>query len=574
MSNIFQKMFSAWGLGTRIPIKSNVFGRGGKGSYSPIGQTGNSKLFGTGVDKVSPLLGNAQPTSRISGWYSRISELKNYYNLDITNLCVSMISDYVVNFLNKNSMQVCTIVDKDGEVDTQKTNRINEILTHQINIFQYIQDHIDDAVYYGCYYSMLRHGRDEKGHSKFTVLSLNDPVAVVTKTKLGEEGYSEKEYVALGDDGQAYIIPREEAFYLGSPNFRLTNDMDEEWKNTNNGKKKERKSIDPYNPSSFLGKKSKGPSLGLQENREKVIQKEYYSAGKPIFYSSILKIKEFVVKDLLVNLLTLRELTSKSILSLSMDKGVPQEVSSELCGRVQKLFNTTNELASFMSSSFSAESLIENILASGSVICIPDYNSTITSKGLINTDKLSDKLIEIMQSLDQTKANILAAVGIPSGALDNSAGSKWTILQQSERLNSRINSIMNGITDSVTELVRTLYKILYHEEIDASLIRMHLLEKSTVTYNNQINQAESINNLVQSIANILTTSLQTLDNVGSFIEPKAYLTYVQNLIRDIDPNTEPMITEQTVDQYAQIAVMKYQAQLQQMGIDLPPGGPM
>ena len=248
MSNIFQKMFSAWGLGTRIPIKSNVFGRGGKGSYSPIGQTGNSKLFGTGVDKVSPLLGNAQPTSRISGWYSRISELKNYYNLDITNLCVSMISDYVVNFLNKNSMQVCTIVDKDGEVDTQKTNRINEILTHQINIFQYIQDHIDDAVYYGCYYSMLRHGRDEKGHSKFTVLSLNDPVAVVTKTKLGEDGYSEKEYVALGDDGQAYIIPREEAFYLGSPNFRLTNDMDEEWKNTNNGKKKERKSIDPYNP--------------------------------------------------------------------------------------------------------------------------------------------------------------------------------------------------------------------------------------------------------------------------------------------------------------------------------------
>jgi hypothetical protein len=56
-----------------------------------------------------------------------------------------MISDYVVNFLNKNSVQVCTIVDKDGEVDTQKTNRINEILTHQINIFQYIQEHISES---------------------------------------------------------------------------------------------------------------------------------------------------------------------------------------------------------------------------------------------------------------------------------------------------------------------------------------------------------------------------------------------------------------------------------------------
>ena len=565
MPNFFQKMFSSWGLGTRIPLRSNVFGKGGKGSYSPIGQTGNSKLFGAGVDKVSPLLGNAQPTSQISGWYSRVAELKNYYNLDITNLCVSMISDYVINFLNKNSIQVCTIVDKDGEIDTQKTDRINEILTHQINIFQYIQDHISDVVYYGCYYSMLRHGRDERGHSKFTVLGLHDPISVITKTKLGEDGYSEKEYIALGEDNQAYVIPREEAFYLGAPSFRLKNDLEDEW-NQKNPKKKD-------GGFDFLKKRDKGPKIGKQENREKVLQKEYYSAGFPIFYSNILKIKEFVVKDLLVNLLTLRELTSKSILSLNIDKGVPQEVSSELCGRVQKLFNTSNELASFMSSSFSAESLIENILGSGSVICIPDYNSTITSKGLINTDKLSDKLIEIMQSLDQTKANILATVGIPSGALDNSAGSKWTILQQSERLNSRINSIMNGITDSVTELVKTLYKILYNEEIDSSLIRMHLLEKSTVTYNNQINQAESINNLVQSISNILTTSLQTLDNVGTFIEPKAYLTYIQNLIRDIDPNTEPIITEQTVEQYAQIASLKYQAQLQQMGVELPPINP-
>ena len=32
MSNIFQKMFSSWGLGTRIPLRTNVFGKGGKGA--------------------------------------------------------------------------------------------------------------------------------------------------------------------------------------------------------------------------------------------------------------------------------------------------------------------------------------------------------------------------------------------------------------------------------------------------------------------------------------------------------------------------------------------------------------
>ena len=563
MSNLFQKIFSSWGLGTRIPLRSNVFGKGGKGSYSPIGQTGNSKLFGTGVDKVSPLLGHAQPTSLISGWYSRVAELKNYYNLDITNLCVSMISDYVVNFLNKASSQICTILNNEGEVDVQKTDRINEILTHQINIFQYIQEHINEVVYYGSYYSMLHKTRDESGHIRFIVLDLYDPISVILKSKINEDGYKEDEFIALGDDGQAYVIPREEAFYLGSPNFRLTNDLENEWKgikSSNNiydhfGKKQDNKT-----PKSLVEKS--------ESNREKVIKREYYSAGQPIFYSSILKIKEFVVKDLLVNLLTLRELTSKSILSLNMDKGVPQEVSSELCGRVQKLFNTTNELASFMSSSFSAESLIENILGSGSVICIPDYNSTITSKGLINTDKLSEKLLEILQSLEQTKSNILSTVGIPSGALDNSAGSKWTILQQSERLNSRINSVMNGISDSVVSLVCTIYKVLYNEELDSSLVKLHLLEKSTVTYNNQINQAESVNNLMQQVSNVLSTSIQTLDQIGSLIDPKPFLSYVQNLIRDIDPNTESFITEETLEKYSKLTELKYNATLQNMGIDL------
>ncbi len=562
MSNIFQKMFSSWGLGTRVPLRTNVFGKGGKGSYSPIGQTGNSKLFGSGVDKVSPLLGNAQPTSLISGWYSRVAELKNYYNLDITNLCVSMISDYVINFLNKTSTQVCTILTEEGEVDTQKTDRINTILTKQIDIFQYIQDHINESVYYGCYYSMLYKTRDETGHVKFTVLDLHDPVSVIMKTKINEEGIKEDEYIVLGEDGQAYVIPREEAFYFGSPTFRLNNDLDDEWK----GKKKGSQEF------TFFGNKKKSDGLpkGLVEesNREKVIKKEYFSAGQPIFYSNILKIKEFVVKDLLVNLLTLRELTSKSILSLSIDKGVPPEVSSELCGRVQKLFNTTNELASFMSSSFSAESLIENILGGGSVVCIPDYNSTITSKGLINTDKLSEKLLEILQGLEQTKSNILSTVGIPSGALDNSAGSKWTILQQSERLNSRINSVMNGISNSVTSLVCTLYKILYNEELDPSLVKLHLLEKSTVTYNNQINQAESVNNLIQQVSNVLTTSIQTLDQIGSLIDPKPYLSYIQNLLRDIDPNTEPFITEETLEKYSKLTEIKYNSSLANMGIDL------
>ena len=98
-------------------------------------------------------------------------------------------------------------------------------------------------------------------------------------------------------------------------------------------------------------------------------------------------------------------------------------------------------------------------------------------------------------------------------------------------------------------------------------MKLHLLEKSTVTYNNQINQAESVNNLMQQVSNVLTTSIQTLDQIGSLIDPKPFLSYVQNLIRDIDPNTETFITEETLEKYSKLTELKYNASLANMGID-------
>lgn len=54
--NIIQKIFSGIGFtgSSRIPLKSNIFSRGGgRGGYSPIGQTGTSRLFDSG--RESPL---------------------------------------------------------------------------------------------------------------------------------------------------------------------------------------------------------------------------------------------------------------------------------------------------------------------------------------------------------------------------------------------------------------------------------------------------------------------------------------------------------------------------------------
>lgn len=547
--NIFEKMFGSFAVGSsRVPIRSNIYS-GGKG-YSPIGTT-NSKIFNT--DRKSPLLGNASASNLLSGFYERILELKGYQLLDISKLATNFFSDYITNFLTDdgNGRQILSILNEDGSNNDRATERINTILTKDINIFSYIKNHIQDYVYYGSYYSMLSVTRNETGHTTFRVEEILDPVSVVKKRKRNETtGEIEEVYLAKGNDASIYEIPKDEVIFLAQDNLRLINDLEEGWKEKN---------------KNVQGK----PKLGKDgaTNRDKVLKKESYISSEPLLYSLILKVKELVIKELLVSLISLRDLSSVQIFLLQVDKSIPLESANELCARASKLANNTNELATFLSSQFDVVSFIENTLTQSAKF-VPDYNSTIGGKNvMLPLDKLSDKLMEIMQTIDQCRSNVLNPLGLPASIIDSQSGNKWQILQQSERANSRVASFISGIKDSVTALVQTIYKKLYGDELDSSLIKLHICEKTSVEYNNQINQSESISSLIQGISGILTTSLQNLDMLVPFVDPQAWLSYIQNLIRDIDPNTSNLITDQTIANYLQIVQAKFNQQCMQIELD-------
>lgn len=541
--NIFQRMFSGIGFGSsRVPLRSNVFSNGR--GYSPIGQTG-SRIFD--MDRNSPLLGNAQPSNRLSGYYDRLAELKSYQLLDITKLAVTLFKDYLINFLIKDGKEVITIQNEDGSNNDSVSERINNILTKDLKIFDYIENHLDDSIFYGTYGSMLLSSRDDTGHLKFRFEELYDPVTVVVKKKKNRDGVIEEVFLARGDDGIIYEIPRNEGFLLGTTNLRLINDLEEGWKDKSVYKKGDLK-------------------LSNSENRDKVIRKESFFSGEPLFYSNILKVKELVIKELLISLLSLRDLSTPSLYGLAVDKAVPIETANELCARIQKMSTNYNELSSFLTAQFDVTSFIESALTQN-VKFFPDYNATLSNKNsLLPLDKLGDKLLELMQNLDQCRSNVLSPLGIPNTIFDSTTGSKWAILQQSERANSRVASLMSGVNQSIQNLTATIYRILYNEEIDLSNIKTHIFEKSTVEYNNQINQSESINSLIQGMSNVITTSLQTLEAAGPLLDSEKYLSYIQNLIKNIDPSADSMITEDTIKSYIELLNMKLQAQRDQMSM--------
>lgn len=585
--NLFQKIFGIFmsGVNSRIPIRSNIYNKKG---YTAIGTSNGNKLFE--IDRKSPLLGNANASNLISGYYERLLELKGYQLLDITKLATNFFADYIVNFLSDEGggSQIVTILNEDGSNNQVVTDRINQILTKDIRIFDFIKNHIQDFVFYGQYYALLATSHDESGHLKFRIEELVDPVSVIQKKKRKTDGSGEMDeiYLAKGEGGVIIEVPKKNIIYLANHDLRLVNDLADKIE-YNNGRIKKDDPITNFlkpaptkpqhhqldfkknNNNNYILKE--GASIDDaktgKENRDKILIKESYITSEPLFYSLLLKVKELVIKELLVSLISLRDLSSVQIFLLQFDKNIPLEAASELCKRAAKLTNNTNELASFLTSQFDAISFIENTLTQGTKF-VPDYGASLSSKNsMLPLDKLSDKYIEILQTLDQCRAAILGPLGLPVSLTDSSSGSKWQVLQQSERANSRVASFLSGIKSSVTDLVLNLYEQIYSDSIDPSLIKLHISEKTSVEYNNQINQSESINGLLQSINAILQGSLQMLDMGAPYLDPKNYLTYIQNLIRDIDPNTENIINERSIELYLQMVNAKLAQQFEQFGLD-------
>ena len=112
---------------------------------------------------------------------------------------------------------------------------------------------------------------------------------------------------------------------------------------------------------------------------------------------------------------------------------------------------------------------------------------------------------------------------------------------------------------------------MYNDSIDSSLIKVHILKKSTVEYNNIQNTMESMSGLVAGITNIITSSLQSLDMSMPLVNPEAFVTYINNKIKDIDPDAAGLISEETISQYVNFAQAKFRSQMEQMGLNMDEG---
>lgn len=529
MENQLSKLFSAFGYGGggRLNLKSNVFGPTGS-RYSMIGGTGSGKYGSDSTsNRNSPTVGNSVTNNNLSSYYSKMSEIKSYYLTDISEMIVSLFRDYIINFMNKNG-DIITIKNQDGEVDKNKTERINDILTSDLKLPDVIKQHLPEIIYYGSYHFMISQYKDETGHTRLKRKDFLDPVVIVSKTK----NHDEITYIARGKDDNIYEVPMIECIKLGSDDLRLVNDMQE----------------DKY--SVYKSEKSNKQ----ESNRDKVTADEFYSVSKPLYYSITHKVKEYLLKDTIISLLSIKDLVQPLVMSLHFDKGTSIETANELTKKVENMVNKYTDLSAILTSQFGITDLLDSLL--NNIRVIPDFNSSMSNMGTIDLNKITQKIQEIRMELDNCRENVLSTMGIP---LDLFSGrvTKWEALKTSERLNSRINSFINTIKSSVINAARVVNRNLYNnEDIDPDSIEVHMFSKTTVEYNNQINNAEAISSIAQQIATVLEISLRTLEMSGPLFDQKGYLEYVNTLLKGIDPEIEKFMSSDQIESYLQFLQQK------------------
>lgn len=521
VSKIFSSLTS---YGGRVPLKSNIIGSGG---YKAIG---GSNMYGADVESNRSIVtGNATTDKNLSTYYQKMSEIKTYEMTDLTDLITSLFRDYVVNFMNKNG-DIVSIKNEDGTINEPKTQRLNKILRKDLRIQDIIADHLNEIIYYGGYHFLITKSRDESGHILLNRLDLYDPVVVVTRVK-----DDKTTYICRGKDGTIYEVPYTELIKLSISTVRLRNDMDK----------------DKFNPQ-YTRPDEEDPKSA----RDIISVDSLYLASLPIYYSITHKVKEYLLKDIIVSLLSIKDLVQPILLMIHMDKGTSLEAANELTKKAEALINNYTDLSTILTSQFSLADIIDALL--NNIRVLPDYNSSLTNMGTVELNKINQKIQEMRMELDNCKDSVLNTMGI---SLDLAQGrmSKWDTLKASERLNSRVNAIITGLKNSIAEICNVLSNIYYEEDMDEDQVEVLLFNRTTVEYNNLINTSESITQLTQQINNVVEMALRTLEMAGPFFNQVEYLNYVANTLKIMDPTFDKVITEESLNDYITFLQQKLNA---------------
>jgi len=489
MSNSLREMFRTFSF--RTALKTNILSGGS--SFKPI--SSNSVIMAGGRN-TSP--SSAMASNRYLGtYYMRMEEIKDYEISELTNTVVTIFRDYIINYFNNESDIV--ILDPSLKSVQDKINKIYK----QLNIVSELKNHLQDIIYHGSYCFKIDW---DPVRSTYTKYELYNPYNVVSVYKKGKLHC----HLVASKDGRILEVAPHSIVRFGTPNLYLINDMNSEY--------------------------------WMDESKDTLVRTFDLAAGYPLYYNVANKVKEYLLKDDVVSLLSIKDLIQPLLLLIRVDKTTSPDEANRLALNTENLINKYSDISSILSANFSINDLIDSLI--NNIRVLPDYNSGLGSMESIDLSKISSKISEIRGDQDNIKESILTSLGIPR-ALFTGDVTKWEAIKSSQRLNSKVNNFINNIKDGLKETTASFYYLLTGKQISLEDIDIALFNKTDVDYNIAISSSEIINNLIQSINTILDT-VQNFVKSNELIDGQKYCEYVFNQLKVIDSGISDFISENDI----------------------------
>jgi len=436
----------------------------------------------------------------LSTFYRKQREIKDYEITDLTETTLTIFEDYILAYFNTDGKIIS--IDSSVERSEEFERWINKVYD-DLRIVQETKSHLRDIIYSGSWSFKLAWDPQNQKYVKFY---LQNPHSVVAISKNSEVD----SYLVVSRDGVIFQVKPNSIFKIDVNKITLINDINTKF---------------------------------YQVKKEDTLVKDEEMIGStPLYFNITGKVKEYLLKEQILSLLSIKDLVQPLLLLVRLDKNTPPDEGNKLAHNVENMINKYSDISSILSSNFSINSLMDSLLHN--IRVLPDYASSMGDMNNVDLSKVTNKIQDIEQSQDQKLDNILTALSIPKSLRDGQS-TKWDAIKSNQRLNSKINKYTKGITHSISLNAVQLIEDKFGVKIPIEMVTCHLFNKTEVDFNVAITKSQIVGELTQGIQQILSASNQTLQEI-QFIDKSEYLNYVSDQVKEIDPAAIKFINSDTI----------------------------
>jgi hypothetical protein len=481
-----------------VDLKTNILST--PGSSLGLGSTGiNNGVFSGGsvLDRLNNL-------NALSGYYTKLQELEFYKNTELTNIILTIYKDYITNYIN----QDFEIVTLDNSVpEYEKLQKKLNTYFSQIKYTQALKENIDNYLYYKTY--SFRVIWDEKDRC-YKRLELENPNSVI---QIRSEGNANKTDLVISRNGNIIEVDANTIVSIGCNELILGNDITNKKDNKN--------------------------------DEDTLIASDKLYAAVPLYYMNSAKVKEYLLKDQLISLLSIKDLIQPLLLLLRTDGNTAPDEANKLALNVENMINKYSDLSTITGANFSISELMNMVVSN--IRVIPDYGSSMGDLNSIDLSKLADKIQSVRGDQDSIKELILNGAAIPR-SLYSGESTKWDAIKSSQRLANRINYYINDLKLSTRLEAVKFLKWNANLDIDISAVFCNLFKKTEADYNTELANSEIISSQLDQITRIFENITRTVKD-QQILDPDEWMKYCKLKLLAIDPELDKVITDKMIKDY-------------------------